>query len=80
MQTLIHAHKVLEIIRKHAQPVPDAELRNQVAGTFGADAIFINCQDRQFSIDQLIEFLASKNKIDVTDGHISLNVDNLCEE
>jgi probable metal-binding protein len=80
MQTLIHAHKVLEIIGKHAQPVPDAELRNQVAGAFGADAIFVNCQDRQFSLDQLIEFLASKDKIGVTDGHISLNVDNLCEE
>lgn len=63
----VYGHEVLNLLLEFGGASTIEVLRNAAAEAFGPDAIFCNCHGGTFNFDQLMEFLASRGKVE-TDG------------
>jgi len=65
---MVHVHDVLNWIREKQEPVSVEEIKT----TFGTENRFTNCKEDNFSIDQIIQFMISRGKVEILpDGSIS---------
>lgn len=72
---IYHAHELL----KHLAD-SDTELSvSEINDIFGVNARFKNCQDTQFSIDELLSFLSQRGKIIISQTGISVVKDKICK-
>jgi probable metal-binding protein len=81
METLthqIHAHQVLDILDQQKGPVSLQDLQQQVNQAYGAGAVYTNCNNDQFTFEQLMQFMQARQKITLTNGQVTLNKGNRC--
>lgn len=71
---IYHAHDVLHFLADSDKERSISEIQE----VFGEDARFKNCQEVLFTIDELIAFLSSRGKINMTSNGISVEKENIC--
>ncbi len=76
---LIHAHEILYMVLEAPTAPSQDDLRQQVAGRFGAEARFTNCTGQAYDFDQIIAFLASRGKLVVTPEGITVRREEICD-
>ena len=62
---LLHIHEVLNIIYGSDKIYTVEELKQEVIDSFGEDVNFTSCSDNQFFIDDMIDFMVQRGKIQV---------------
>ncbi len=78
MQEIIHAHEIFSLVEESDELLTFAAFKERIVQKFGADARFTNCTKEEYSIDEIITFLVSRDKIRLTDFHVTLNKENIC--
>ena len=74
-----HAHEVLNLIVNDAGTFTIDSLKEKVHTQFGSDARFTNCFGYLFDVDQLVQFLIQRGKIELHGGQISPVRQNICQ-
>lgn len=74
----IHGHAILEHIIAAGGRLPLRELRQFAEQTYGSDATYHTCSASQMSLDQLLVFLKTRNKISVAGEQVTVHVENVC--
>lgn len=75
----IHGHDVLDILLSAPTPLRRAELTAEVNRRFGPDARFHTCSASAMTLDHLLMFLLTREKIVERDGRLSVNAANVCQ-
>lgn len=79
MPTVIHAHDLLDLLIKAAAPVPRETLRSLVHERFGEEVLFASCSENNYSFDEILQFLASRDKIIISDNGIVADIEKICD-
>ena len=75
----VHAHQVLDILDQESAPISINDLRDKLSQSYGTNVVYTNCQGDSFNFEQLIGFMASRQKIAITDGTVKLVRANICD-
>jgi len=62
---VLHIHEVLNIIYGSDKIYTIEELKQEVLDSFGEDVNFTSCSDNRFFIDDMIDFMVQRGKIQV---------------
>ena len=62
MQTEIHGHEVLDLIRASERPFTTTSLATAIVERFGPDARFYTCSASGLTAEELIIFFAQRGK------------------
>jgi probable metal-binding protein len=74
----VHGHDLLSLLSQMGGTVNVEELRNAASGAFGADAVYENCHGDRFSFHQVLDFLASRGKLEHCGDEVSLGSAPAC--
>ncbi len=69
---IVMGHEVLDLLFARGGSCPLAVLAADAAARFGPKAVYGNCHGDRFAFDELIEFLASRGKIDRHGDEVAL--------
>ncbi len=61
----IHRHEVIHIVGNHMEGIPLASLTEIIERKFGQDARFHTCSAENMTLGELLEFLASRDKVEL---------------
>lgn len=65
MENIAHIHEVLQMIFFSNKSFTKSSLIAEVIDTFGEDVLFTNCSEINMKPEEIIDFLISKNKIEL---------------
>lgn len=68
---MIHVHDILNWIREKNKPVKLEEIK----ANFGTENRFTNCREDEYSIDEIIQFMVSRGKVEQLDDGTVTAVD-----
>lgn len=68
--TAIHIHEVLDIIYDSDKIFTIDSLKEEVILRFGNDVEFTSCADDRFGIEEMINFMQNRGKIEIEDKKI----------
>lgn len=74
-----HGHDILNLIMEASPAFTMTTLKAYVEQHFGANATFYTCKLQNLSIDALLEFLISREKVIVDGDLLRTNVANMCQ-
>ena len=75
----IHGHEVMRMMLENRSMYSRESLRTEIIQRFGKDTRFFTCSASNMSADELIDFLASRNKF-VEDGdHLGMEPERICD-
>jgi probable metal-binding protein len=74
----IHGHAILEHLIEAGGVLSLSALRAFAQATHGSDATYHTCSASQMSFDQLLEFLATRNKVTILGEQVTVHAENLC--
>jgi probable metal-binding protein len=60
---LLHIHEVLDIIYNSDKIFTIEELKQEVINIFGDDISFTSCADHEFEINDMVDFMLQRGKI-----------------
>ena len=75
----LYGHDLLSLLVDKGGNCRLEDLRAVSVAAHGASAIYCNCKGDSFDFDGVIAFLASKDKIQVVDGTITLGAAPACQ-
>jgi probable metal-binding protein len=78
MTSSVHGHVILEHAIEAGGRLPLADLEGWAAATHGAGAAYHTCSAEGMNFTALIAFLAGRNKVTVSDGQLTVLVENVC--
>ena len=79
MLTQVHGHDVIDMMRASTQPFTRESLVAAILERFGAEARFHTCSAEGMTANELVEFLAARQKFkSVGDGFV-VNPDRVCQ-
>lgn len=78
MASSIHGHEILEHIIAAGGTVRLPALEAFATMSFGGDATYYTCSSEGMTFPQLMEFLASRNKLRIDDGLVTVFAENMC--
>ena len=79
MNKVIHAHELLSFIQANPQLSSLIEIREEFKNYYG-DVRFINCTNKVYTFNEIIEFLSQRNKIFFNTNGIDVNKENICND
>ena len=59
----VHGHSVIERVAANPEGIQRQRLAELVYGEFGADVRFCTCSAENMTLDELLVFLAERNKV-----------------
>jgi len=62
---LLHIHEVLNIIYNSDKIFTIEELKQEVINTFGEDISFTSCSEHEFEMNDMLDFMLQRGKIQV---------------
>jgi probable metal-binding protein len=74
----VHGHAVLEMLLSAERPMTRAELGAAAASAYGPDARYHTCSAEGMTLDELLQFLLTREKIDEDDGVLAAHRDRMC--
>lgn len=74
----VFGHELLSLLEQMGGRANVEALRNAAAGAFGADAVYGNCHGDRFSFHEVLEFLASRGKLEHRGDEICLGTEPAC--
>ena len=74
-----HGHDVLNLIADAATPFTLKTLHSYIEQHWGTDVRFHTCKLNDLSLDALMEFLLSRNKIILDDNKLRINHTKICQ-
>ena len=66
----LHIHEVLNLIYSSDKIYTIDELKEEVIRNFGEDISFTSCSEHEFEIDEMVNFMQQRGKIQVEGGKI----------
>lgn len=60
---LLHIHEVLNIIYNSDKNFTIEELKQEVINNFGEDISFTSCSENEFEINEMVDFMLQRGKI-----------------
>lgn len=69
---VFYGHEVLDVLASLGGQADRRSLEAAVATRLGPDAVFCNCAGERFAFDELLGFLASRNKLALAGDTVSL--------
>ena len=60
---LLHIHEVLNIIYNSDKIFTIEELKQEVIHNFGDDISFTSCSEKEFEINEMVDFMLQRGKI-----------------
>lgn len=60
---LLHIHEVLNIIYNSDKNFTIEELKQEVINNFGEDISFTSCSENEFEINEMVDFMLHRGKI-----------------
>lgn len=76
MNNKIHGHNILELLEQHA--CSREELKANVVAEFGEAVEFHTCHSEGLSLEQLLDFFITKEKVILKDGKLMRNTEQSC--
>ncbi len=76
---VVHAHDLLNILVQSGELLPVSSLKALAGKKFGAGAAFTNCTGNLYSFEEILEFLAARDKIEFVNGGITVKVERICD-
>jgi probable metal-binding protein len=70
MGNVRHIHEVLDMIYSTDKKFSTEEFPQFIEETFGDNILFTSCSDNIFPVNEVLEFLVSRNKIRIEDGMV----------
>jgi len=80
MTDIIHAHNLLELLLQSDGGITKDALLSEITDRFGDTVQFTNCTENTHTFDQILQFLASRDKIIVKGDTISACKENICAD
>lgn len=80
MTDIIHAHNLLELLLQYDGGMTKDALLHEITNRFGEAVLFTNCTENTYTFDQILQFLASRDKIIVEGDTISVRKENICAD
>lgn len=74
----VFGHDLMSLLSHMGGTANLEALRNAAAGAFGPDAVYTNCHGDCFSFYEVLDFLASRGKIEYRGDEISLGSEPAC--
>jgi probable metal-binding protein len=68
--SVLHIHEVLGIIYNSDKIFTIEELKKEVINSYGDNIIFTSCADNEFEIEDMIDFMLQRGKIQVQGNKI----------
>lgn len=79
MLTQVHGHDVIAMMRESTQPFTRETLVAAILARFGPDARFFTCSAEGMTADELIEFLAARQKFQPAGEGFEVNPNRVCQ-
>jgi len=76
--TSIHGHDVIHLINDAAPPLTRTALVAEVAARYGVEPRFHTCSAGGMTLDDLLAFLLSRDKVVERDGRLYVNFGEVC--
>lgn len=77
-RTPVFGHELLSLLQQMGGTAKVEDLREAAASAFGADVVYGNCHGDRFSFHEVVAFLASRGKLDLRGGEVSLGAEPAC--
>jgi probable metal-binding protein len=68
----VFGHELISLLSRMGGAASVAALRGEALSAFGADAVYGNCHGDRFTFDEVLAFLASRGKLSLSGGDVSL--------
>jgi probable metal-binding protein len=78
MSQNVHGHDILGRIIAAGGTLPLSVLRNAALESYGAEAAYFTCSAQGMSFDELMTFLAQRNKIAIAGDTVTVFAQNMC--
>ena len=78
MSEQIHGHAVMQMMLNRDQTFTRKTLHEAIAEEFGAETRFFTCSAENMTIEQLIDFLASRGKFVEKANGFNTSPDKIC--
>ena len=66
----IHGHEIINLVFDHPEGIEIEHLTTLVANTYGADARYYTCSAEDLTLQELLSFLADRDKVQLVEGKV----------
>ena len=78
MNKVLHAHALMDFMEENSKFSTIAELKSAFEKQHG-DVMFTNCTNQVYTIEEILEFLSQRNKIQYKATGVEVNEEHRCD-
>ncbi|PWI35043.1 hypothetical protein DI392_01835 [Vibrio albus] len=79
MSRSVHGHKVMDLLSESDKVFNKVEFLKEMAITFGEDAAFHTCSEKELSAEGLIDLLLNKGKFIESENGLTMAANSRCD-